>query len=79
MKTEFIMKEATNKKEAIMSILDVMEQKPSFIQQVDDIGFLLTCNCTAMPSERMEWLEQFDFPQIRDLFIKIKTAYYKSI
>ena len=79
MKTNFKMKEATNKEEAIMSILDVMEKKPNFIQNIDDIGFLLTCNCTAMPSERIEWLDQFDFPQIRDLFVKIKTAYYKSI
>ena len=79
MKTDFKMKEATNKEEAIMSILDVMEKKPNFIQNIDDIGFLLTCNCTAMPSERIEWLDQFDFPQIRDLFVKIKTAYYKSI
>ena len=62
---EFKMKEAVNQQEAIISLLDVQVNKPE----------LLPDN-TVLTEEGMQSLP---FETVRDLFIKVKTAYYDSI
>ena len=62
---EFKMKEATNKKEAIISLLDVQENKPQLLPKL--IKFT------------EEELNDLEFTEVRDLFIHVKTMYYSSI
>lgn len=59
------MKEATSKQEAIISLLDVQSNQPN----------LLPDN-TALTEDGLNILS---FQVVRDLFIKVKTAYYNSI
>ena len=61
---EFKMKEATNKQEAIISLLDVQTNKPE----------LLPDN-TALTEDGLNILK---FQVVRDLFVQVKTAYYNS-
>tara|TARA_R100001244_G_scaffold28538_1_gene27769 strand:- start:130 stop:381 length:252 start_codon:yes stop_codon:yes gene_type:complete len=74
MKTDFKMKEATNKEEAIVSILDVMKENPLWLNKVtDSLAILLK----AMPGEyRRFLLEKSIDEQVTDLFVKLKTEYY---
>jgi|TARA_R110000851_G_scaffold142667_1_gene281350 hypothetical protein len=60
----FRMKEATSKQEAIISLLDVQSNQPN----------LLPDN-TVLTEYGLNILK---FPVVRDLFIKVKTAYYNS-
>ena len=60
----FRMKEATSKQEAIISLLDVQSNQPN----------LLPDN-TVLTEYGLNILK---FPVVRDLFIKVKTAYYDS-
>jgi hypothetical protein len=62
---EFKMKEATNKKEAIISLLDVQKNKPELLP-------------TLVRFDEEE-LKALDFSEIRDLFIHVKRMYYNSI
>jgi hypothetical protein len=61
----FRMKEATNKKEAIISLLDVQENKPELLPKL--IKF-----------DKKE-LQELQFTEVRDLFIHVKKMYYSSI
>ena len=65
MKTEFKMKEATNKEEAIISLLDVQKNKPELLP-------------TLIKFNQKE-LQELKFTEVRDLFIHVKTMYYSSI
>tara|TARA_R110000787_G_scaffold40912_1_gene101163 strand:+ start:336 stop:545 length:210 start_codon:yes stop_codon:yes gene_type:complete len=62
---EFKMKEATSKPEAIISLLDVQNKKP-----------VLLPNNTALTEYG---LNRLSFQVVRDLYIKVKSAYYNSI
>jgi hypothetical protein len=62
---EFKMKEATNKKEAIISLLDVQEKQPELLPKLIKFD--------------KEELETLDFSEVRDLFIHVKGMYYNSI
>tara|TARA_R110000803_G_scaffold26422_1_gene62550 strand:+ start:610 stop:819 length:210 start_codon:yes stop_codon:yes gene_type:complete len=62
---EFKMKEATNKREAIISLLDVQSNKPELLP-----------NNTVLNESG---LDSLPFKVIRDLFIKVKNNYYDSI
>jgi hypothetical protein len=62
---EFKMKEATNKKEAIISLLDVQEKQPELLPKLIKFD--------------KEELETLDFSEVRDLFIHVKGVYYNSI
>ena len=58
------MKEATNKQEAIISLLDVQKNKPELLPDntaLTDYGLNI-----------LKWVV------VRDLYIKVKSAYYKS-
>ena len=59
------MKEATSKPEAIISLLDVQNKKP-----------VLLPNNTALTEYG---LNRLSFQVVRDLYIKVKSAYYNSI
>tara|TARA_R100000541_G_scaffold16205_1_gene25786 strand:+ start:225 stop:434 length:210 start_codon:yes stop_codon:yes gene_type:complete len=61
---EFKMKEATTKQEAIISLLDVQSNQP-----------ILLPNNTALTEDGLNILK---FEIVRDLYIKVKTAYYNS-
>jgi hypothetical protein len=78
MKTTFKMKEATNKEEAIISILDVMTENPLFLNKCTSNMFAVVYNLHTT-KKRTEWLNLCSFSDIRDLFIEIKTQYYNSL
>jgi hypothetical protein len=62
---EFKMKEATTKQEAIISLLDVQSNQP-----------ILLPNNTVLTEDGLNILK---WEVVRDLFIKVKSAYYDSI
>ena len=70
------MLEATNKQEAIISILDVIDHNPLFLNQCTSKLFAVVK--TLPPADRKKWLDLTPFYHIKDLFIEIKTAYYKA-
>tara|TARA_R100001463_G_scaffold39868_1_gene85110 strand:+ start:302 stop:556 length:255 start_codon:yes stop_codon:yes gene_type:complete len=74
MKTNFKMKEATNKDEAIVSILDVLKQDPVWLNKITDGLFLLVKNIEDKHKRFI--LENTIKEQVIDLFIRIKTEYY---
>jgi len=59
------MKEATTKQEAIISLLDVQSKQP-----------VLLPDNTVLTEDGLNLLK---FKIVRDLYIKVKTAYYNSI
>ena len=61
---KYKMKEATTKQEAIISLLDVQYNKP-----------VLLPNNTVLTEEGLNTLS---FNVVRDLYIKVKSAYYNS-
>ena len=74
MKTNFEMKEAVNKDEAVISILDVMKENPLWLNKVTDgLGILLKAN---KEEHRKFILDKSVDEQIIDLFVKLKTEYY---
>ena len=74
MKTNFKMKEATNKEEAIISILDVMKENPLWLNKVtDSLAILLK---TIEEEHRQFLLEKSIDEQVISLFVKLKTEYY---
>jgi len=62
---EFKMKQAITKQEAIISLLDVQSNKPELLP-----------NNTALTEVG---LNRCTFVMVRDLFVKVKTAYYDSL
>lgn len=75
MKTNYTMKEATNKEEAIISILDVIQENPLWTNKVTDSLFILVK--TIEDEHRKFLLDKSLDEQVIDLFIKLKTEYYK--
>ena len=74
MKSTYKMKEATNKDEAIISILDVLEENPVWLNKITDGLFILV---KSIESEHKRFLlEKSLDEQVIDLFVKIKTEYY---
>tara|TARA_Y100001938_G_C7946344_1_gene356961 strand:+ start:131 stop:364 length:234 start_codon:yes stop_codon:yes gene_type:complete len=68
------MKEATNKEEAIISILDVINENPVWLNKITDGLYLLLKN---IEKEHQQFLlEKSVDEQVIDLFVKIKTEYY---
>ena len=61
---KYKMKEATTKQEAIISLLDVQYNKP-----------VLLPNNTVLTEEGLNTLS---FNVVRDLYVKVKSAYYNS-
>jgi len=61
---QYKMKEATTKQEAIISLLDVQSNQP-----------VLLPDNTVLTEEGLNTLS---FNVVRDLYIKVKSAYYNS-
>tara|TARA_R110000744_G_scaffold4852_2_gene17258 strand:- start:2209 stop:2466 length:258 start_codon:yes stop_codon:yes gene_type:complete len=76
MKTNFKMKEAVNKEEAIISILDVLEENQLWLNKCQSNRFLTLRLLYRTAKKRKEYLESLDFERVRDIFIDIKTEYY---
>ncbi len=74
MKTNYTMKEATNKEEAIISILDVIKENPLWINKITDSLFILVK--TIEDEHKRFLLEKSVDEQVIDLFVKLKTEYY---
>ena len=68
------MLEAKDKNEAIISILDVLEENPVWLNKVTDGLFILVKNIEKEHKKFI--LEKSLDEQVIDLFIKIKTQYY---
>jgi len=74
MLSNYKMKEATNKDEAVISILDVLNENPLWLNKVNDSLFLLLKNIEV--EHRQFLLHKSIDQQVIDLFVKIKTEYY---
>jgi len=72
--SNFKMKEAVDVKEAKISILDVMEENPLWLNKVTDSLSILIKNIE--PEHRKFLLDKSIDEQVIDLFVKIKTEYY---
>ena len=73
MKTDFKMKEATNKEEAIISILDVLEEHPIWLKEVNQSVRILL----ATTLENRKWiLNECEGDIVKAMFIDMKTEYY---
>ena len=73
MKYDFKMKEATNKEEAIISILDVLEENPLWLNKVNQSIHILL----ATDTETRKWiLNEIEYDIVKSLFIDMKTEYY---
>ena len=70
------MKEAVNKEEAIISILDVLEENQLWLNKCQSNRFLTLRLLYRTAKKRKEYLESLDFERVRDIFIDIKTEYY---
>tara|TARA_R100000963_G_scaffold16507_2_gene11647 strand:- start:445 stop:678 length:234 start_codon:yes stop_codon:yes gene_type:complete len=68
------MKEATNTEEAIVSILDVIEENPLWLNKITDSLFILVKSIE--PEHRRFMLEHSMGESVIDLFVKIKKEYY---
>ena len=77
MKTNFRMLEATNKKEAITSILDVIAQNPLWLNKCTSPLYCVVKSLTTN-RRRKAWLNLCQWEQVRDLFVEIKTEYYAN-
>ena len=74
MYSNFKMKEATNKQEAIISILDVVNENPVWLNKISDSLLILVRNIELEHKKFL--LEKSVDEQVIDLFVKIKTEYY---
>ena len=82
MKSNFKMLEATTKQEAIISICDVMQKSPLFLNKCTSDLFVITKTLQTTKEGlstytiRKNFLNSLNFEQVKDLFIEIKTEYY---
>ena len=65
MKTNFKMKEATNKQEAIISLKDVQKNKPELLTEYVRLS--------------MFDIDKMSFQEVRDIYIQIKSRYYDTL
>ena len=78
MNNTFKMKEATGKKEAVISILDVLKHKPLFLNKCTSYKVAILSSLKTTRS-RKAYINHMSWDQIRDLFIELKTAYYNQL
>jgi ribulose bisphosphate carboxylase small subunit len=64
-KTNFKMKEATNKQEAIMSLKDVQKNKPELLTEYVRLS--------------MFDIDKMSFQEVRDIYIQVKSRYYDTL
>jgi len=68
------MLEATNKQEAIISILDVVNENPVWLNKISD-SLLILIRSIELEHKKFLLEKSLD-EQVIDLFVKIKTEYY---
>ncbi len=74
MYSNYKMKEATNKQECIVSILDVVKENPLWTNKITDSLFILVKN---IEDEHKQFiLEKSLDEQVIDLFVNLKKEYY---
>ena len=61
------MKEATNKEEAIISILDVLNHNPLWLNQCTSQLYAVVSNLHTS-KKRKQWLDHTPFEQVKELF-----------
>jgi hypothetical protein len=71
------MKEATGKEEAIISILDVLNHNPLWLNKCTSQLFAVVYNLHTT-KKRRQWLNMMPFEQVKELFIEIKKEYYNQ-
>ena len=69
------MKEAKNKEEAIVSILDVLEENPLWLNKCTSQVMALLIS--IKPRYRKSILEDSTFDLLQEIFIEMKTQYYE--
>jgi len=74
MKSNYTMLEATNKQEAIISILDVVNENPVWLNKISD-SLLILIRSIELEHKKFLLEKSLD-EQVIDLFVKIKTQYY---
>ena len=74
MRYDFKMKEATDKDEAITSILGVFKENPLWLNKCYSSLAVIIANCN--PQLRKAVLQGAPGSVIIDLFVKLKTEYY---
>jgi hypothetical protein len=74
MKSNYTMLEATNKQEAIISILDVVNENPIWLNKISD-SLLILLRSIELEHKKFLLEKSLD-EQVIDLFVKIKTEYY---
>ena len=72
--SNYTMKEATNKEEAIISILDVIEENPVWLNKCK--SSLLAILQAIETKSRKFLLNKSVDEQVIDLFVELKTQYY---
>ena len=70
MYSNYKMKQAVNKEEAIISILDVVEENPVWLNKITDSLFILVK--TIEPKHKRFLLEKSMDEQVIDLFVKLR-------
>ena len=75
MYSNFKLKNAVNRDEAIISILDVVNENPVWLNQITDSLLILLKNIE--PEHQEFLLEKSVDEQVTDLYVKIKTQFYK--
>ena len=71
------MKEATNKEEAIVSILGVVKENPVWTNKITDGLYILV---KSIEDEHKKFiLDKSVDQQVIDLFVKLKTEYYNFL
>jgi hypothetical protein len=77
MYSNYKMKEATNKEEAIVSILDVVKENPVWTNKITDGLYILV---KSIEDEHKKFiLDKSVDQQVIDLFVKLKTEYYNFL
>ena len=74
MKSNYTMLEATNKQEAIISILDVVKENPVWLNKISD-SLLILVRSIELEHKKFLLEKSLD-EQVIDLFVKIKKEYY---
>ena len=75
MKTTFKMKEAANKEQAIISILDVLEENPLWLNKCTSQVMALLIS--IKPGYRKSILKNATFDLVQEIFIEMKTQHYE--
>ena len=74
MKSNYTMLEATNKQEAIISILDVVKENPVWLNKISD-SLLILVRSIELEHKKFLLEKSLD-EQVIDLFVKIKKEFY---